>query len=92
MGTRRGGGEPSGGRDHIGAEAAARAPPDGDGHTLFTADNGALVLDGSPVAARIREAEAEPLAEAPEAVRARLAAERAAWGRVIRERGISLEG
>ena len=51
----------------------------------------AITRDG-PVASRIREAGAEPVAEGPEAVRARLAAERATWARVIRERGISLEG
>jgi tripartite-type tricarboxylate transporter receptor subunit TctC len=58
----------------------------------LTAELLAITGEGSPVAARIREAGAEPLAEGPAAVRARLAAEREAWARVIRERGISLEG
>ena len=67
------------------------ATPDAAAARL-TAELLAITAEGSPVAARIREAGAEPLSEGPEAVRARLAAEREAWGRVIRERGISLEG
>ncbi len=66
------------------------ATPDAAAARL-TAEMLAICGPSSPVAERIREAGAEPLAEGPEQVRTRLAAEREAWARVIRERGISLE-
>jgi tripartite-type tricarboxylate transporter receptor subunit TctC len=57
----------------------------------LTAEVLAICGPGSSIAARIRDAGAEPLAEGPDRVRARLEVERATWAKVIRERGISLE-